>query len=269
MRSVRLVCLLLLLAPATAQAQHAARTWPAVQPPLGSTYTQEQERHTRTGLIVGTALGAATGLGIGTFIKLLCESEGDGCDNALPVITVLGAVGGAVAGAIIGSAIPKGPRDPAVTATEVPVRNRIGSASISFGAGAFRLRDAIGVTSRASGAAVRANVYAELKPWLALGPEVGIVLGGDEGNVRHGALAVRASMDRDRFSPYIAANLGAYQSTGPSLEYLGGGIAVGTRYSQSRDSRFFLDIESRLQSNTQNIEPMRAAVLSVGAGTYW
>ena len=230
---------------------------------------QEQERHTKTGLIVGTALGTATGFGIGTFIKLLCEAESDDCDKAVPVITILGAVSGAIAGAIIGSAIPKGPRDPAVTPTEVPVRGRIGSASISFGAGAFRVRDFSGSTMRGSGMTVRANVYAELKPWLALGPEVGIIRGGDAGDVRHGALSVRASLDRDRFSPYIAANLGAYDSTLPSLEYLGGGIAVGTRYSQSRDSRFFFDIESRFQRNAQNIEPTRAAVLSLGAGTYW
>jgi hypothetical protein len=268
MRSVRFISLLLLLTPAAARAQHAARAWPVVQPPLAPT-AQEQERHTKEGLIIGTALGTATGFGIGTFIKLLCETESDDCDKALPVITVLGAVSGAIAGAIIGSAIPKGRRDPDVTPTEVPVRDRIGSASISIGAGAFRLRDAVGITSRGNGAVMRANVYAELKPWLALGPEVGIVRGGEAGSVRHGALSVRASMDRDRFSPFVAANLGAYQSTGPSLEYLGAGIAVGTRYSHARDSRFFLDIESRFQRNAQNIEPMRAAVLSVGAGTYW
>ena len=83
MRSVRLVCLMLLLAPTSTYGQHAARTWPTVQPPPASTSAQEQERHTRTGLIVGTAFispfraersMARALLGEGEFIEVFVDT---------------------------------------------------------------------------------------------------------------------------------------------------------------------------------------------------
>jgi hypothetical protein len=234
------------------------------------TRAQQQSRprrQTRRGAQIGGLAGGAVGLAMGTFIALYCRSYGDPCDAAIPVLTTLGGVSGAVGGAIIGAAIPTEAR-PAGQAAPAEDR-RIGSASLSLGAAHARLEGDPGqVWLDAWGPAARANVYAELRPWLGVGPEVGIASFGGGERIRHAAVAFRGTWTGHRLVPYVAANIGAYQSTGPSLEYLGGGIGAGARW-QPGQRRAFIDADVRFSANIQNIEPMRMRGVYVGGGLYW
>lgn len=284
-----LMCGLILLpavmpAAAGAQQKPTAPAWPptlappaAVSAPVPAATTSlesmRQEavgRHTKRGLIIGAIAGTLGGLGVGTFIYLFCETEGDDCAPVIPVVTVLGAASGAVAGAIIGAAIPRRAEpdvaEPEVREDEVP--RRIGSFGAAAGIATATIDDGLG-DQRGTGPVLRVNLAAELRPWLALGPEFGHAWLGDAGNIRYAALAGRGTWTRSRVSPYLTANLGAYQTTGTSREFLGGGIGVGARIAPHADSRYYLDLEARGSSNTQNIEPMRMASFSIGGGLYW
>jgi hypothetical protein len=120
------------------------------------------------------------------------------------------------------------------------------------------------------GVSARANVFAELRPWFAIGPDAGMAWFGDGGNIRHAAVAVRGTWSGSPWiAPYISGQLGAYQSTGPSLEYLGGALSAGLRVTPVRGGRGFIDVEARRSRNAQNIAPMRMRSLSIGGGIYW
>jgi hypothetical protein len=236
---------------------------------------QPAGRHTRRGLVIGGIVGGASGLAIGSFIALWCESGGetDGCLEAIPIVTVLGAASGAAAGAIIGAAIPRrgtvaaSPADPATPARAA--RQRIGSASLAGGVAHAELHDWSGPYFKGSGTTVRANFLAELRPWFAIGPEAGIADFGNRGQVRHAALAMRTTADirLAGLHPYAVVNFGAYDVTAPSIEFFGAALGAGIRWEPRE--RFFVDAEARLQRNAQNIEPMRMRAFSVGGGLYW
>jgi hypothetical protein len=238
---------------------------------------QQPRRHTRRGARIGAVVGAITGLGIGSLMALWCRGlSSEPCDAAIPMVTVLGGVSGAVGGAIIGAAIPTEAATPGAPAPAVA--RRIGSATLVLGAAHARQEgypgewvDGPRTASwvEGSGPAARANVYAELRPWLAIGPEAGIVWAGDLGRVRHAAVSVRVTRPMRQLSPYVAVNAGAYQSTGPSLEFLGGGIGAGVRLAPRPGSRSFVDIDARYSRNLQHIEPMRMRGVNVGGGFYW
>jgi hypothetical protein len=238
---------------------------------------QQPRRQTRRGARIGAIAGTVAGLGIGSLMALWCRGLSSGtCDAAIPIVTVLGGVSGAVGGAIIGAAIPTEAAAPGTAAP--PVERRIGSATLVLGAAHARQEGYTGewaegpVSARwieGSGPAARANVYAELRPWLAIGPEAGIAWAGDLGRVRHAAVSIRGTGAMGRVNPYVAVNLGAYQSTGPSLEFLGGGIGAGVRLAPRSDSRSFVDVDARYSRNLQHIEPLRMHGLNVGGGFYW
>jgi len=177
------------------------------------------ERSTRRGLIIGAVAGAAVGLGIGSFIALYCSSERDSCPAAIPVVGLLGAASGALAGAVLGAAIPaRSPREPA--APDRPAGSRgetdTGSFAVAAGAAHARIEDDSSLLHEGSGWGVRAVFLAELKPWLALGPELGYASFGAGGAVRQGAAAVQLRWPGARIRPYVGAQLGAYQTTLPS-----------------------------------------------------
>jgi hypothetical protein len=245
--------------------------------PLPDPGSPQPRRQTRRGARIGAVVGALTGLGIGSLMALWCRGlSTEPCDAAIPVITVLGGVSGAVGGAIIGAAVPT---EAATPGTPAPaVERRIGSATLSLGAAHARQEGYPGdwvdgprtaAWVEGSGPAARANVYAELRPWLAIGPEAGIVWAGDLGRVRHAAVSIRVTRSMRQLSPYVAVNAGAYQSTGPSLEFLGGGIGAGVRLAPRLGSRSFVDIDARYSRNLQHIEPMRMRGVNVGGGFYW
>jgi hypothetical protein len=305
------VALLAAGAPAMAQATPAAaavalapvapvgtgaRAWSraVLPPPLrtpaslgrsdGLSAAQEgSRRQTWRGAKIGGIAGAVAGLGMGGFIALWCRAEGDPCDAAVPVVTLLGAAGGAVGGAIIGAAIP---RHPDTGRVAPPVERRIGSASLSLGVVHARQEDYAGEPFLdGSGPAARINLYAELRPWLAIGPEAGIAWTGggvsrpvpgddvvplpDEGaKVGHAAVAVRLSGRFGGLAPYAGGNVGAYQTTSPSLEFLGGAVMAGARWTPGA-GRGFIDVDARYGGNLQNIEPMRFRGLYIGGGLYW
>jgi hypothetical protein len=284
------------LVQAGASVDDGARAWSqAVRPPplrtpasLGrsdglSAAQEGSRRQTWRGAKIGGIAGAVAGLGVGGFIALWCRAEGDPCDAAVPVVTLLGAAGGAVGGAIIGAAIP---RHPDTGRVAPPVERRIGSASLSLGVVHARQEDYAGEPFLdGSGPAARLNLYAELRPWLAIGPEAGIAWTGggvrrpvpgddvvplpDEGGkVRHAAVAVRLSGRFGGLAPYAGGNVGAYQTTGPSLEFLGGAVMAGARWTPGA-GRGFIDVDARYGGNLQNIEPMRFRGLYIGGGLYW
>jgi hypothetical protein len=210
---------------------------------------------------IGAIAGGAAGLVVGGWMALYCSSTAEGgCFLALPAFTFLGAASGFAAGAIIGATVP--------ASGSVPAERSIGSGGIGVGAANATIGFEDGTTQQRGGSALRANAWAELRPWLALGPEVGIGSFGDAGNVRHIAVATRLSPGRGRVVPFATANLGAYDSTGPSLEYLGGGIGAGARL-RTADGRFYVDVEARHSRNAQNIDPMRMNSLTVAGGIYW
>jgi hypothetical protein len=287
--SLRLVLALALgtavaAAPATAQrAPQSASRLPLPELPalqvhgdasvLGASQPQPR-RQTLRGLRIGAITGALVGAGTGTLMALWCAGTSDGCIAAIPIVTVLGAASGAAAGAIIGAAIPTeaGRAEPSQPAPPVPAPGRrIGSFSMSVGDAQARISDE-GEQSAfdGGGIAFRASLQAELRPWLALGPDLGVAAFGDGGTIRHAAVGVRGTWPvHPAFTPYISANAGVYDSSGPSLEYLGGGLGIGFRVTPVRDSRAFLDLEARSSRNLQNIAPMRMRTLSVGGGIYW
>jgi hypothetical protein len=245
--------------------------------PLADHGAQQPRRQTRRGAGIGAIVGTIAGLGIGSLMALWCRGlSSEPCDAAIPMVTVLGGVSGAVGGAIIGAAIPTEAGTPGAPAPAV--ERRIGSATLALGAAHARQEGYPGewvegprtaAWVEGSGPAARANVYAELRPWLAIGPEAGIVRAGDLGRVRHAAVSVRVTRPMGQLSPYVAVNAGAYQSTGPSLEFLGGGIGAGVRLAPRSGSRSFVDIDARYSRNLQHIEPMRMRGLNVGGGVYW
>jgi hypothetical protein len=238
---------------------------------------QQPRRQTRRGARIGAVVGTIAGFGIGSLMALWCRGlSSEPCDAAIPMVTVLGGVSGAVGGAILGAAVPTEAATPGAPAPAVG--RRIGSATLVLGAAQARQEGYPGEWSEGprtpawvegSGPAARANLYAELRSWLAIGPEAGIVWAGDLGRVRHAAVSVRVTRPMRQLSPYVAVNAGAYQSTGPSLEFLGGGIGAGVRLAPRPGSRSFVDIDARYSRNLQHIEPMRLRGLNVGGGVYW
>lgn len=280
------IALLLVMLPAAAEAQHRP-AWPVVVPPATPMHTSHVEtaaaagemlalqstgRHTKRGLIIGAIAGSLGGLAFGTLIHLFCETEGDDCGAVIPIVTVLGAASGAAAGAIIGAAIPRndGGAAPAPEAEEPAAPDRrIGSFNASFGYANGTIDDGIRSAFTGSGPTLRLGLMAELRPWFAIGPELGQAWLGPEGDIRHAALALRLTWERPRIAPYVHANLGLYQTTGVSREFLGGGLGVGARFMPFAGERFFFDVEARASRHTQNIEPMRMKTLSAGAGVYW
>lgn len=281
---VRALVLLTVLSPVTAAAQHKPAA-PAVTSPMpmdhaaseahlavGAPLTlQSGGRHTKRGLIIGAIAGAVGGLAFGTFFHFFCQAEGDDCSSVIPTVTVLGAASGAAAGAIIGAAIPRGGDAPPTPEAQEPAApdRRIGSFNASFGYANGRIDDGFRAAFSGSGPTLRLGLMAELKPWLAIGPEIGQAWLAEERNIRHGALAVRLTWERPRIAPYMHANLGLYQTTGVSREFLGGGLGVGARFMPFAGERFFFDLEARASRHTQNVEPMRMKTLSAGAGVYW
>ncbi|MEX2608901.1 MAG: hypothetical protein WEA24_03080 [Gemmatimonadota bacterium] len=230
------------------------------------------ERSTRRGLIIGAVAGAAVGLGIGSFIALYCVSENDSCPGAIPVVGLLGAASGALAGAVLGAAIPaRAPREPATPDRPAGSwgETDTGSFAVAAGAAHARIEDDSSLLHEGSGWSVRAVFLAELKPWLALGPELGYASFGAGGEVRQGAAAVQLRWPGARIRPYVGAQLGAYQMTLPSLEFLGGGISAGARVRPFARRRHFVEVEARLSSQVQNIAPMAVRALSLGVGTAW
>jgi hypothetical protein len=240
-------------------------------------------RYTWRGAKIGAIAGGVAGLGAGGFIALWCRAEGTPCDAAVPIITLGGIASGAVGGAIIGAAIP---RHPDTGRAAPPVERRIGSASVSLGMVHARQEDHQGVPFLDdSGLATRINVYAEIRPWLAIGPEAGVAWTGrdgerqipgdgevprpdDGGQLRHAAVAIRLSGRFGGLAPYAGGNVGAYQTTGPSLEFLGGAVMAGARWTPG-SGRGFVDVDARYGGNLQNIEPMRFRGVYVGGGLYW
>ncbi|MGH7445321.1 MAG: hypothetical protein ACREKM_10605 [Longimicrobiales bacterium] len=250
---------------------------------LGRLQDEGNGRYTKRGLVLGAILGALGGLGTGALLAIICEVEGDGegCLVAVPVVTILGAAGGAAVGAIIGAAIPRDsdnrdaradttPAPPPEVALRSEQPDRTGSFGVALGRASATIHGPSGDEPfEGAGPAIRANVYAELRPWLAIGPEVGQAWFGDGGAIRHAALAVRGTWPLQLVSPFVAADLGAYQTTGPSLEFLGGGIGAGARINPLDERRFFLDVEARSSRNLHNVEPMRMTTFSLGGGFYW
>ncbi len=299
-RMAALVCLALIAAgsapprAAAAQQRPAPRVQPAEAPALPASdrasqllgspadarpLQQEARRYTRRGLVVGAILGGLGGLGFGTLLGLLCATEGDSCWWVIPATGLVGAAGGAAVGAIIGAAVPRAAEDtPArVDTVRVPAplpaprvveEDHTGSFGIAVGRSNATVHGASEVFE-GTGTALRANVYAELLPWFAIGPEAGQVWLGEGGEIRHAALALRGTWPLGVVSPYVAGNMGVYQTTGPSLEFLGGGIGAGARVTPFTGRRVYLDAEARWSRNTHNIDPMRVTTLSVGGGLYW
>lgn len=239
-------------------------------------------RYTKRGLVIGAIAGAAGGVAFGTFVGLLCHGEGDPCWGVIPVGGLIGGVGGSALGAVIGAMIPRHelrrpsempPPDTTVPARPVETRQAARRRTGSVGAGAgyadATIEGGADGTFEGSGPAMRLAFMAELRPWLGLGPEVGQALFTDGGEVRHAAIAVRGSLPARRVAPYVAGNLGFYQTTGPSLEFFGGAIGVGMRILPRVDGDWFLDAEARFSRNLHNIEPMRMRTVFVGGGWMW
>jgi hypothetical protein len=238
------------------------------------------------GLRIGALAGGLAGAGVGTLMALWCSGTSDPCLAAIPLATLFGAASGAAAGAIIGAAIPAGgsgepvrapavpvePREPRAPAAAAPVPGRrIGSASLTLGyANASIADESEQPWFEGGGSVIRANVYAELKPWFAIGPDLGAADFSDGGSIRWISVGMRGSWAATpAVTPFVSANAGAYESSGPSLEYFGGGIGAGIRITPATASRFFVEMEGRLSRNLQNIAPMRLRTLSLGGGLYW
>jgi hypothetical protein len=227
---------------------------------------QQPRRQTWRYARYGAIAGGVTGLAVGGYMALYCSgTQEGGCSGAVPLLTALGIASGAAAGAILGAAVPG----------EGAVRGQT-IASGGFAAGVARASIA-GMPARGrpeappverTGPAARFNIYAQLTPWFGLGPELGTAGFGDAGDVRHIAVAARFS-GSGRVAPFSTINLGAYESTVPSLEYLGGGVGLGARMHPFAQRNFFLDVEGRHARNAQNIEPMRMWTVSVSGGLYW
>lgn len=241
-------------------------------------------RYTKRGLIIGAIAGGVAGAGFGAFIALFCEVEGDGCTSAVPLVGLLGAASGAALGAIIGAAIPRRGDEPADTvaappgepAEEVSPRaarpaeaRRIGALGVTTGRASGTVESWTNGEIDGAGPLLRLTLAAELRPWFAIGPEVGQAWLGNAGRVRHAAVAVRATWPAHPLSPFVSGNVGAYDATEPSREFLGGGIGLGARFTPRRGQRWFVDIEARRSGNIQNIEPVRLTELSLGGGVYW
>jgi hypothetical protein len=227
---------------------------------------QEPRRQTRRGAVIGAVAGGIGGLGGGVFVSWICRIEGSSsCDWAIPAGGLLGVAAGAAAGAIIGAAIPTEARPAGEAAPRA--RRRIGSFGGAAGPAHVVMGDFSGGTRlEAGGIGARASLAAELRPWFALGPDAGIAFFGAGEQVRHIALEARFTMREGGVEPYIAGNLGAYQATAPSLEFLGGSVAAGGRLV--RGGRYF-DLSARYSRNAQNIEPLRMVSVQLGAGVYW
>ncbi len=241
-----------------------------------------QDRYTKRGAIIGAALGAAGGLGFGVLLALFCEAEGDGCWGIPPLLGLAGALGGGLVGGILGAAVPRDdgavperrePRDePADTLRErTPYEEVVAppppTGSLALAAG---YADAdIAETREGAGPAARLHVAAEIGSWFSIGLEAGQSFLGDAGDVRHGAVTLRATLPRRRVSPYVNGNLGYYQMTEPSLEFFGGSLGAGARILPGDYSSWFIDVEARHSRNLQNIEPLRMNALLAGIGWYW
>jgi hypothetical protein len=225
----------------------------------------------------GAIAGAVTGGLAGAWLTLYCSSGNyDGCFRYPFIFGGLGALAGGTAGAIVGAAIPTGgAADPAAPPAAEGPRRAIGSGSLAVGVAGGSVTGWDEVTRmerryEGTGPVVRASVHAELRPWLALGPEVGQAWLGEAGEVRHIAVAVRVGgRGVGRLSPYATVNLGAYDSQRPSLEYLGMGVGAGVRLTPGGTRRFFADLEARHSRNAQYIEPTRMNGLTFGGGLYW
>jgi hypothetical protein len=236
---------------------------PTVAPfPADEAGALQPRRQTLRWARYGAIAGGATGLGMGALLAIYCAGTSDGCIGVVPAFTAIGLVSGAAAGAIIGAAIPASGAGPGTIAS---AGLSVGVARATIG-GRGRPDEALDA-QRVSGTAARANVYAELTPWMGLGPEVGIASFGDAGDIRHVAVATRFMLPARRVSPFVTAHLGAYDSTEPSLEYLGGGFGAGARLHGG--SRFFVDVEARYAANMQVIEPMRMQAVTISGGLYW
>ena len=204
--------------------------------------------------------------------------------TVIPLVGLLGAASGAALGAIIGAAIPRRGDETADTvaapsdepATDVSPRaarpagaRRIGALGITAGRASGTVESWTNGAIDGDGPLVRVTLAAELRPWFAIGPEVGQAWLGNAGRVRHAAVAVRATWPAHPLSPFASGNVGAYDATRPSLEFLGGGIGLGARFTPRRGRRWFVDIEARRSGNIQNIEPVRLTELSLAGGVYW
>jgi hypothetical protein len=278
----------LFLTPPPSPALAAAPLAESAAAPDGGAAVMLQQRQTRRGARYGAIAGGIVGLGMGGFMGLYCagtQSPNDHCWRPVPLIIGLGIVSGAAAGAILGAAVP-GPdaaaRPGAADTTGAPAARprSIGSAGLAAGVAHASIEDGTGEVARGGGTTARLNLYGELRPWLALGPELGIASFGSAGDIRHIAVATRIGLGgglggRDgrfgnsRIIPFVTVNAGAYDTTGPSLEFFGGGAGLGVRYHAGRDGRFFADVEGRYSRNLQNIEPMRMRSLSISGGLYW
>jgi hypothetical protein len=266
-----------LAASATAQTlpDRAGGTAGAVQPPLPAGAVQprlpaalpieglvaaQSGRQTRRFARYGAIAGGLGGLAVGTWMALYCAgtSSDGGCVRAVPLLGAFGAVSGGAAGAIIGAAVP------------VPGHaGTIASGGAAAGVAHASIGDERGAVFTGAGTAARLYVHAELRPWLALGPEVGIASFGGGGDIRHIAVATRFTAAGRRVAPFATVHLGAYDSTAPSLEYFGGGFGLGARVRPGLSERLFVDVEARYSRNLQHIEPMRMRGLSVSGGLYW
>jgi hypothetical protein len=227
---------------------------------------QEPRRQTRRGARIGAVVGVIGGTALGSLTALWCVAFGDPCYWTIPAGAVAGAASGAAAGAIIGAAIPA---EAPSAAAERATPRRIGSVALSAGAASANVPAAeLTGHEQASGVAVRVNLAAELRPWLALGPDAGMAFFGGDERIRHIALEARLTLPSHPVSPYIAGNLGAYQATRPSLEFLGGSVGAGARWTFAGRRRF-IDAGIRRTSNVQYIDPVRMTGVYIGGGTWW
>lgn len=267
-----LVSCLMFVTPSSVRAQHAPQRIAPEHPihPAGPLANEvQEERHTRRGAVIGALIGGAGGLAFGTLLGLFCEAESDGCWAAVPLLGLAGAAGGALIGGILGATVPRDGGEPSAPdehpddATEPS--SRTGSFAVAAGLSGVDITN----TTEASGVALRATLSAELRPSLAIGLEAGQSFLGDAGDVRHAAVAVRATWPRARVSPYLNGNLGYYDMTAPSLEFFGGSLGLGARVLPEAESGWFIDVEARHSRNLQNIEPLRMNTLLAGIGLYW
>ncbi|HSJ23158.1 MAG TPA: hypothetical protein VK929_00640 [Longimicrobiales bacterium] len=255
---------------------------------LPATWLEQERRGRQTWRFAryGALLGGAAGLTVGGLYALYCSGGAyNDCGSVWLGMTALGVVSGFVGGAIIGAAVPAprpadgpgGPgADPARPPEEPaagPVRtgrpgSAIGSGTVAAGLARASIADEGGSVMTGTGPVARLTVLAELRPSFALGPELGLGSFGDAGDVRHVAVAARVR-STGRVAPFGTVSLGAWDSTGPSLEYLGGSVGGGVRMEAGTRGRYFLEVDARHARNAQSIAPMRMWSLTVSGGLYW
>ncbi len=250
-------------------------------------------RQTGKGALIGSVVGATTGLFLGLFHSGSTNACDQDCPGLSPYFAFLGALGGSALGANIGSATGRWKAvffSPSVdfsrdTLLEIPHLHADRFLSNASPVGSGRLFVGFGRSTRAGvpgSMGLKAGFLAHLGRYFAVGPEIGAV---DLNSVKetpgvsvfHTDLMLRMTPIRKyQWRPFATGSLGYYVwDRGISFAdgLLGGSLGMGTQYLW-REGRYGLEIEARFHSTLQNAPNQRESdyrfgVIMVGGLVNW